>query len=173
MGFDVSNPPRSRGVPMIHRGSTTAADEPDAVQPERCRHAMELLQRLSRDSRRRQCESIPSVLGPRHVSALQQLREKPLSVGDLAARLGLSLSTVSGVVSELDAAGFVQRTTDAGDRRRTIVEIVPGQRARVEEWLDGASAPLARVLAQLADDERAAFFKALALLDAELAGATR
>jgi hypothetical protein len=37
----------------------------------------------------------------------------------------------------------------------------------VEEWLDGAAAPLARVLDRLADDERAAFLKAMDMLEAE------
>ena len=37
----------------------------------------------------------------------------------------------------------------------------------MEEWLDGAAAPLARVLDKLADDERAAFLKAMDMLEAE------
>ena len=133
-----------------------------------CLGAMRLFSRFSRDMRRRQDESTPDTLGPRHVSALQQLLERPLSVGELAAGLELTLSTVSGVVSDLDAAGLVQRNTDVQDRRRTIVEITPGERVRVQQWLDGAAAPLERVLVQLDADERAAFLKALALLDAQL-----
>jgi len=90
-----------------------------------------------------------------------------VSVGTLAARLGLTLSTVSGVLAELDQAGFVERSADQADRRRTIAAIAPGARQAVEEWLDGAAAPLARVLDKLAADERAAFLKAMDLLEAE------
>jgi DNA-binding MarR family transcriptional regulator len=112
----------------------------------------------------------PAPLGPRHVAALEQLRDGPLTVGTLASRLGLTLSTVSGVLTGLDQAGFVQRSPDQADRRRTIVEIPAAARAEVEEWLDGAAAPLARVLDKLADDERAAFLKAMDMLEAEFRG---
>ncbi len=38
----------------------------------------------------------------------------------------------------------------------------------MDEWLDGAAGPLARVLDQLAPSERAAFLKAMDLLETEL-----
>jgi DNA-binding MarR family transcriptional regulator len=79
----------------------------------------------------------------------------------------LTLSTVSGVLADLDRAGFVKRTADQADRRRTIVEITPGARTAVEQWLAGAAAPLARVLDRLDADERAAFLKAMDMLEAE------
>jgi DNA-binding MarR family transcriptional regulator len=104
------------------------------------------------------------------VAALEHLRESPLSVGTLADQLDLSLSTVSGVLADLDQAGLVERSADQTDRRRTIVQIRPGARLAVEEWLDGASAPLARVLDRLDTDERAAFIKAMDMLEAEFRG---
>jgi len=107
-------------------------------------------------------------LGPRHVAVLEQLRDGPLTVGTLAARLDLTLSTVSGVLADLDRAGFIVRQADARDRRRTIVQITPGQNAQIEEWLDGAAQPLARVLDRLDPQERAAFLKAMDMLEAEL-----
>ncbi|MGH3400215.1 MAG: hypothetical protein ACRDPO_36590, partial [Streptosporangiaceae bacterium] len=60
-----------------------------------------------------------------------------------------------------------ERAPDEADRRRTIVRISPAARPQVEEWLDGAAAPLARVLDRLAADERAAFLKAMDMLEAE------
>jgi DNA-binding MarR family transcriptional regulator len=107
-------------------------------------------------------------LGPRHVAALQQVRGGPVSVGELATRLGLTLTTVSGVVADLDKAGFVGRHPDPADRRRTIVAVVPEQEAVVEDWLEGASGPLERVLGKLKPSERDAFVKAMDLLEAEL-----
>jgi len=135
-----------------------------------CLRLMRVFPRVIRGMRRYQDQTTPqtrAALGPRHVAALEQLRDGPLTVGALAARLGLTLSTVSGVLTGLDQAGFVERTPDQADRRRTIVQITPGARTAVEEWLDGAAAPLARVLDQLADDERAAFLKAMDMLEAE------
>ena len=42
---------------------------------------------------------------------------------------------VSGVLADLDRAGFIERHPDPADRRRTIVAIPPAQRALVGEWL--------------------------------------
>ena len=135
-----------------------------------CLRLMRVFPRVVRGMRRYQDQTTPRTaapLGPRHVAALEQLRDGPLSVGALATRLGLTLSTVSGVLADLDRAGFVERTADRADRRRTIVQITPEARAAVQQWLDGAAAPLARVLDRLGADERAAFLKAMDMLEAE------
>ena len=136
-----------------------------------CLRLMQLLPRISRGMRRSQDRAAPqsrTPLGPRHVAALEQLREGPLTVGTLAARLDLTLSTVSGVLADLDRAGFIVRHADAADRRRTIVQITPAKNALIEQWLDGAAQPLARVLDRLDPQERAAFLKAMDMLEAEL-----
>ncbi len=136
-----------------------------------CLRLMQLLPRVSRGMRRwqdRAAPQSPAPLGPRHVAALQQLRDGPLTVSELASRLGLTLSTVSGVLADLGRAGFVDRQPDPADRRRTIVQIPAGQAALVMEWLDGAASPLARVLDKLDPSEQAAFLKAMDLLETEL-----
>jgi DNA-binding MarR family transcriptional regulator len=135
-----------------------------------CLRLMRLFPRVIREMRRHQDRSTPPAavaLGPRHVAALEQLRDGPMTVGDLAARLGLTMSTVSGLLGGLDLAGFIERVPDPTDRRRTIVAIAGSQRATAEAWLDGVAAPLARVLARLAADERSAFLKAMDMLEAE------
>ncbi|MBW8792077.1 MAG: MarR family transcriptional regulator [Streptomyces sp.] len=132
---------------------------------------MQLLPRIARGLRRSQNLAVPETgapLGPRHVAALEQLREGPLSVGALAARLDLTLPTVSGVLADLDRGGLVARTPDAADRRRTIVAFTPGRESEITAWLDAAAAPLARVLDQLDVAEQAAFLKAINLLEGEL-----
>jgi DNA-binding MarR family transcriptional regulator len=132
---------------------------------------MQLLPRITRGMRRFQGKAAPESLvplGPRHVAVLDQLREGPLTVGTLAARLELTLSTVSGVLADLDRAGFVTREADAGDRRRTVVQIAPDKISQIREWLDGAAEPLARVIRRLDPCERDAFVKAMDMLEAEL-----
>jgi DNA-binding MarR family transcriptional regulator len=134
---------------------------------------MRLFPRVMRGIRRSQDQAVAHIavpLSPRQVAALEQLRESPLSVGTLADQLDLSLSTVSGVLADLDQAGLVERSADQTDRRRTIVRIRPGARLAVEERLDDVSAPLARVLDRLDTDERAAFIKAMDRLEAEFRG---
>jgi DNA-binding MarR family transcriptional regulator len=148
-----------------------AAEQGEAGHSALCLRLMQLLPRVSRGMRRSQDRAAPqsvTPLGPRHVAALEQLRDGPLTVGTLAARLDLTLSTVSGVVADLDRAGFVVRQADAADRRRTIVAVAPDQRAVIDDWLDGAARPLARVLDRLAPAERTAFLKAMDMLEAEL-----
>ena len=127
-----------------------------------CLRLIQLFPRVARGMRRWQDHAAPQTsapLGPRHVAALEQLRGGPLSVGELAARLGLTMPTVSGVLADLDRAGLVQRHADPADRRRTIVQFAPGQVDLIGQWLDGAASPLARVLDQLSPGEQQAFLK--------------
>ncbi|MGF7238669.1 MAG: MarR family winged helix-turn-helix transcriptional regulator [Frankia sp.] len=148
-----------------------AGETNDAKHSALCLRLMQLMPRIARGMRRSQDRAAPpstTPLGPRHVAALEQLRDGPLTVGTLAAQLGLTLSTVSGVLADLDRAGFVVRNADADDRRRTIAQITPAKSALVEEWLDGAAQPLARVLDRLAPEEQAAFLKAMDMLETEL-----
>jgi DNA-binding MarR family transcriptional regulator len=138
-----------------------------------CLRLMQLLPRITRGMRRSQDRATPETitpLGPRHVAALEHLRDGPVVVGCLAAQLGLTLSTVSGVLADLDRAGYVVRTADAGDRRRTIVQITPEKSAEIQEWLDSAAQPLARVLDRLDPAEQATFLKAMDMLEEELRG---
>jgi DNA-binding MarR family transcriptional regulator len=136
-----------------------------------CLRLMQLFPRVARGMRRSQDRSAPETLvplGPRHLAALEHLREGPLTVGTLAGRLDVTLSTVSGLLADLDRAGFVVRQSDADDRRRTIVRITPDEDARITAWLDGAAQPLARVLDRLAPGEQTAFLKAMDMLEEEL-----
>ncbi len=136
-----------------------------------CLRLMQVFPRVTRGMRRWQNRAAPPVtapLGPRHVAALQQIRGGPVTVSELAARLGLTLPTVSGVLADLDRADFIERQPDPADRRRTIVAITPAQSALIGEWLDGAASPIARVLDKLSPSEQEAFLKAMDLLEAEL-----
>lgn len=136
-----------------------------------CLRLMQLFPRISKGMRRyqdRAAPQTPTSLGPRHVAALQQLRAGPLTVSELAARLELTLPTVSGVLAELDRTGFVTRHADPADRRRTIVQITQAQEAMIGQWLDGAANPLARVLDKLDPSEQQAFLKAMNMLEDEL-----
>jgi DNA-binding MarR family transcriptional regulator len=138
-----------------------------------CLRLMQLFPRVIRGMRRWQDHATPPAPGPltpRHVAALEQLRGGPVTVGELAERLGLTMSTVSGVLADLDRAGLVDRRPDPADRRRTIVEVAPAQAAVIGQWLDGAALPLARVLDQLTPAEQEVFVKAMNLLETELQG---
>ena len=150
------------------------SDQPEGSQHSAlCLRLMQLFPRVSRGMRRwqdRAAPPSPAPLSPRHIAALEQLRGGPITVSELASRLGLTLPTVSGVLADLDRAGLVERHPDPADRRRTIVGIAPGQATLIGQWLDGAAKPLARVLDKLTPAEQQAFLKAMDLLEAELRG---
>jgi DNA-binding MarR family transcriptional regulator len=135
------------------------------------RKLVQLLPQVTRGLRRSQTPPTTegAKLTPRHGTALSLLHEQgSLTVGQLAGQLGLTLPTTSGLIADVERAGFVQRTTDPADRRRTIVSLVPQHNDALGVWLAGANAPMARVLDQLSPDERAALLKGMSLLQAEL-----
>jgi len=136
-----------------------------------CLRLMQAFRSVSRGMRRWHDGAAPpsaAPLSPRHIAALEQLLGSPLTVSELASRLGLTLPTVSGVLADLGRAGFIERHPDPADRRRTIVQVIPGQATLIGEWLDGAARPLSRVLDQLSPAEQDAFIKAMNLLETEL-----
>jgi DNA-binding MarR family transcriptional regulator len=76
------------------------------------------------------------VLAPRHLTLLAHLIfDGPMSVGQLARRLGIAPSTVSLMVSDLSDQGILERENDGADRRRTIVRIADEHRPAVQDWL--------------------------------------
>ena len=68
----------------------------------------------------------------------------------------------------MDRAGFAERRPDPADRRRTIAAVADAQTTLIDEWLDGAASPIARVLDKLSPSEQRAFVKAVDLLETEL-----
>jgi DNA-binding MarR family transcriptional regulator len=72
-----------------------------------CLRLMQLFPRVTRGMRRWQDRAAPApaALSPRHIAALEQIRGGPLTVGELASRLDLTLPTVSGVLADLDGPG--------------------------------------------------------------------
>src|SRR5215217_5808053 len=66
-----------------------------------------------------------------HVVDLQTLglllrADGPVTPTEIATMTELPTSTVTRVVSRLEAAGFVKRSADPNDRRSVIVTAVPG-----------------------------------------------
>src|ERR1700746_3127222 len=102
-----------------------------------CLRLMQLFPRVVRGMRRwhDRAAPAPSPLSPRHVAALEQIRGGPLTVGELASRLDLTLPTVSGVLADLDRAGLVERRPDPADRRRTLRPDIPSQATVIGHWV--------------------------------------
>jgi len=110
-------------------------------------------------------------LTPRHGAVLPQLlAPAPLTVGELAQRLRLSLSTASELVGALARAGLVERTVDPANRRRTIVTLAPEHRGDVEQFIAARSAPLLRALDGLSPRDRDGFLAGLTAWAREIQG---
>jgi len=111
-----------------------------------------------------------SSLGKRHAGALLAVAAaEPVSVSDLAKRLGLLLSSTSTLVGELSRAGLLEREEDEADRRRTIVRVHEDYREAMEAWLEVAFAPVRRALERLSPQARAHFMEGWRVLGEEAA----
>ena len=66
-------------------------------------------------------------LAPIDVEALDMLNvENGMAVGRLAELTGLTTGSATRMVDRLEQAGYVRRVPDPADRRRVVVELVPG-----------------------------------------------
>ncbi len=144
--------------------------EPTCSVHEGVRNLVQLLPRVMRGLRRKDAPNVDSGsgLGNRHRSMLAAIFEGEATVGALAESLGLNLATTSGLVADLERAGFAERYSDPADRRRTIVGVPAARRSCAQKWLDGSTAPLVRALEHLSSEERAALVRAMTFLDTEL-----
>ena len=107
-------------------------------------------------------------LGPRHFPALLALTMTgPLSVTDLAKRLGHTLPTTSTIVGQLSRAGLLERAEDEADRRRTIVRLHSDYDGVIGEWVALALTPLRCTLERLPASARAQFMEGWRILHEE------
>lgn len=61
------------------------------------------------------------------------IRNAPMTAGELATAAGLSPGAVTTVIDRLERAGYARRVTDPADRRRVMIELTPLTRQRTEE----------------------------------------
>jgi DNA-binding MarR family transcriptional regulator len=107
-------------------------------------------------------------LGPRHMPALRAVAiAGPMSVSELARRLGLGLSTTSAIVGQLSRAGLLERAEDDADRRRTIVRLDEEYGEVIGTWAKQALAPLRGTLERLSPAARAQFIEGWRILNEE------
>lgn len=95
------------------------------------------------------------------VAASQGMR-----MSELAVRLGVSISTTSGLVNRLVDHGLVARHDDPADRRQVLVTITPTGNADLERFRELSAAHMRRLLAELGDAELVVVERATVLLAA-------
>jgi DNA-binding MarR family transcriptional regulator len=106
-------------------------------------------------------ESLPMA----QVELLQTLGEiAPARIGDLAERLHLATSTVSGLIAQMIDSGLVRRQTDPGDRRAAMVTLTAAGHSQLAEWELAHERRIGRALEQLEPEDREAITRALPAL---------
>jgi DNA-binding MarR family transcriptional regulator len=88
----------------------------------------------------------------------------PARIGDLAQRLHLAGSTVSGLVAQMISSGLVRRQTSRADRRAAVVTLTPAGRARLTEWEQAHRDRIGSAFEQLSATDRTAIDLALPAL---------
>ena len=80
-----------------------------------------------------------------------------MPAGKLAELTGLTTGAVTGIIDRLEEAGYVRRTNDPKDRRRTIVE--PTRNKKLERKIEALFTPLHdrmhKILSSYSDSELA------------------
>lgn len=93
-------------------------------------------------------------LGPRHARVLYELRDAPLSVGEIAARLGVELSTASQLTAELRRAKLVDAKRDPSDARRVVISAKKSVKDEVTAFFESRIDPIRQALDGLSERER-------------------
>ncbi len=92
-----------------------------------------------------------------------------MTIRSLCQEVGLSQSTISGIVARLESKGLVSREVGSSDKRQTLVRIAEPVNEYLESALpDRRLQPLLRVLARAKADEKKVILDGVAALHALL-----
>ena len=65
--------------------------------------------------------------------ALINVRDRPLTIGELGQRLALTSGAMTGLVDRLERAELLERVADPGDRRRFLIHATTQAQQRLAE----------------------------------------
>jgi DNA-binding MarR family transcriptional regulator len=89
----------------------------------------------------------------------------PVRQGELAARLQLEKSTVSRLVRQMEAHGWIQRNSDRHDRRAVLIGLTRQGRDAASELARVRQKKFARILAAIPEDKRSMVVEAISILE--------
>jgi DNA-binding MarR family transcriptional regulator len=118
--------------------------------------------RLARVLRQKGPGRMPPAAASMHATIV---REGPISLGDLAAKEGVSPSTVTKIVNKLESQGLIDRVIDPSDRRVHLVRLSTRGRREIEAYRSKRNAWLADQIDSLDDDERTGISVALSVFE--------
>ncbi|MEU5976892.1 MarR family transcriptional regulator [Streptomyces sp. NPDC047315] len=133
----------------------------DAEAAGRLRAALQHLAPVLRGDQRTHPDLTPSRL-----AALGVLAEhSPLRIGELAARMGISLSTTSRMVDLLAASGWIDRRSDPADQRASLIGLSADGSAVLHAARRDTTSALCRAITRLPPDARRRLREALPALE--------
>jgi DNA-binding MarR family transcriptional regulator len=89
------------------------------------------------------------------LECLDHISRGPVTAGRLAELTGLTTGAITGVIDRLERAGLARRERDAGDRRKTLVTMLPAVSERVAPLFEPMERTAMAVLSKYRDDELA------------------
>ncbi len=131
------------------------------------RQVMDVFNRIQEAIRARYVRQItPYKLTVTQFKALQHLHwhDEGLSIGELSGHLGLTSSTVSGIVDRLQRDGWIERKRDPRDRRRVTVKLTPKGEELFEQKPRSTEDFWRETIARLDEEERVSLLKILSRL---------
>ncbi len=129
--------------------------------------AAQLRKSVSLLSRRLRPAQLPEDLSLAKLSVLGQLyRGGAHSATELAQREGVRIQSLTRLLAELEADGWLARKAHPTDGRQTLLSITRQGSKRLAEVMQPAEAALARVISETLDDaQRALLARACAVMD--------
>lgn len=121
--------------------------------------ARELMSHMERLADRVYLQQDAAEVGRREAIVLKQLIAAPLTMGELSGKLGLALSTVTGIIDRLVERELVTRDRSEDDRRIVVVKLTPRGRKMSEKCQAGKIALGTAFLSALEPDEREALIE--------------
>lgn len=112
-------------------------------------------------------QSVHSDLTPSRLSALAALADRgPLRISELAARMGIALSTASRMIDLLEGLGWTGRRPDPGDQRASLISLTTEGDAVLRSVRSEHAGKLAAEIARLPAERIRQLHDALPALEA-------
>lgn len=92
-------------------------------------------------------------------------KQGPMKVSDLSEAMGLSNSTVSGIIDRLEKMDYLQRIRSEADRRIVMVDLTPAFREKSGSHFKAVNELLAQMIEEADPEEVEEIVKGLRALD--------
>lgn len=84
------------------------------------------------------------------------LQQGPMTPGKLSRASGLTTGAITGVADRLERAGYVMRSVDAADRRKTVIVVAPDRVAEIGRLFADLGQRTHALMARYRPEEQAA-----------------